>query len=801
MAGPTFDFTREEIVAKAGGQDPWATQEQFNGEVNIEDMARAGEALNEAAESARDVKELAASADEISETSGAQNEAPLVLSRDRFNETNVQIKDPQLDRAVEYNFRAMGQAYDTLLLVNAAVKHDGLEPRIDGYKGEALGDWNWWETLRQNLDQQYRDNPTATMPTIGYKERQVTFGRLPDGTVTLPSDLPAQIRETYLTKAGDDARQTGEHIDGLITRYRRELTGMADELRESGYDLTTGPVDIFTSPQMAEFTAEEINQMLTGDQFLDEQRLEKLTRTLEEITGGVYGDPHAPDGNPKRDLTAEEQNYLESFYNKLTSDSLARLGDVGEDFSGFSTSNIANGINMLMNESIYPPGEKPPPPPASISEFIYDYQNGDISRPQNQEQFANALRRFNDFGDVMSSATVGSGNEFSKDLAHAAIDIEEYSAQQPAYNQWAPDGSLVENTASSDMLQTASLNTLASAQLLNDDGFRNDLLSQGWDDSTGAGALIESGTTIPQDIGNPHDDVAYYNEPGARIYTEAASKVLTDAPSKEAHILGMGSTGREGPAGVDNAALQRAIGKTALQNMEFIGTPSTPGDKSGMTDVEYVAGREHNFILNRDTRQGLFELMHGTQEDVRTEFFEGVGAWQYQETAESASGGKFNTEAISRVGTIQGTIEEVDTRLAMEPWEQRSMAATVANGVGTAAAAAFPVAGSLAAGGAALLIPPLSGQAESIQDDAIAQHPMARFTIGSAAVNEIPSIANEVRAGSDQSVGEAFGEALRDGSPSALIHATNVASQSTAVKHAITEYERAYIEETGGEPG
>ncbi|GAB2912653.1 hypothetical protein GCM10022245_54530 [Streptomyces mayteni] len=596
-------------MARAGGQDPWATQTRFNGEINLPHMARAGDALLEAADGARDVKDLATRADAISEPAGAVNGAPLAVSSERFDETRVNIRDERLDQAVEYNFRAMRRASDTLNQVNAAITPNGLDARIGNYQAEALQDWNYWETTRQGIQQQYQNNPTATLPTIVYKQNSVTFGRLPDGTVTLPPELPTNIRDTYLQGAGDDARGTGGSIDAQIAMYRHALTEMAADLGEWGYNVASGPVDIFATPEMARFTAERINAEMAKDN-PDELYLELYTENLQSITGGVFGDPLAPGQVAQRGLTPQESTYLQAFYNTLSPEALAKLGSM-EDLSGFAKTNVANGIDMLMNPDIggidVSGTGGAQQVPDSIAEYLYGYDQR-ITEP-------GGVEAFNGFGRLMESSALTPGDDFARTTGIASLGVQEAIDRR----NFVPSEPL---TGSSDLLSHASRNADASLDLLSQQSTRERFLAVDWQDSQGIADVIRSATY-----------------PGAEGLTveqkSVADGVLTFYTDNPEELVPDWST--DGPPPdfpPDVVPLQGAVADTALRRMDDI------------------AGYGANPYAERD-RYGTFSLMAAADPTVNEYFKTGVNAVQYGLAYERyADGGADAFTTMNRIGTL-----------------------------------------------------------------------------------------------------------------------------------------------------
>ncbi|MDT0341287.1 hypothetical protein [Streptomyces litchfieldiae] len=636
MTGPNFQFTQGEVVAKAGGADPWATQTKFSNEIDIPAMLRAGLALREAAEGAREVKDLAASADAISESSASQNGAPLAASADRSNETGRNVQEERINQAVDYNFRAMGTASTTKASVEEEVTGpNGLDTRVQNYGREAQADWDYWETLRQELDGQFRNAPpTAVLPTVVHKGRQVKFGRLADDTVTLPPELPAQIREDYLTIAGNDARDTDGRINESITTYRRALMEMAATLSESGYDVASGPVDLFTSPEMAQWAAEGLNQEMQRPGGPDEQNLEMYTQGLEAITGGVFGDPHVPGKDAQRDLTPQESTYLQRFFNTATADSLAKLG-LSEDLGGFAKQNVANGIDMLMNPDIGGINTSGTGGTQQVPDSIREYLYGYGQRVTDQA----SVDRFNGFGKLMDSSALTPGGDFARALGTAALDVQQavdrVNAVSPDVAENAAGGDTealsapdepLRLTGSSDLLSHTALNQEASIDLLGtSQATREGLLTAEWQDGQGIADVIHSAIQ-PGENGTLTAEQKAAADGVLNFYTDNPDELIADWTEDQFAPR----------IPLDAVPIQGAVAETALRRMDDI-----------------VGLRQPHPQYSEEDMYGVFSLMAASDPTVNEYFKTGVNATQYDLAYDLYSGATTDkTNVLQNIGDL-----------------------------------------------------------------------------------------------------------------------------------------------------
>jgi hypothetical protein len=711
---PNLLFTPDDVEAKAGVA-PWDRQVEFHNEINIEDMATTATTYAKAAAEARNAQDLAVRASQISENPGGWEGAPLVDGEGRVIETSegLQQGGAAIDQVTQQIGRAMATAQDTdESVTNLISGPDGLNDKFDDHIQRLIADWNALEGARDlaiqewEIDQRNQQNqlggPTY-WPSVIYDSRTTELDRTSQGgnsyLFSIPESMVGEVRELHLKKAADTARGVHGEMEAQIERYRRNLTEQAGLLRGMGYEPSEGPFSLFTNKEMAEFAADKLDLELRDPALPPDPGIVDLyTQQLAEIRENAYEGPGKPH------LTPEERDYLSSFYTAIEPETLAKLGQLGyaddpNNMANAQRATVADGISMLMNQDDGFGGISPQEAPASIRPFVYDYANSGLIPSTNplggfDGSQSEAWQRHNGFGDLMAATTVQSGGQFSKDLAHAAVDIENRS-QMPLGEGYVPPA----NTGSSGMLHAASLNTLASAQVLNEEDFRHSLLNQSWDRGAGAGELIHSGTTPPT------------TDPTQvpRDYVEAAFNVLSDAPDYQGAILSPGA---------DNVAVQGAIGDTALEYMDLISRSGTQGGSTGPLD--WLIGPEQadergmwapsaemtihgktfteGFDISRQDREGLFALLNQSNEGVREDFFHGVAQWEagtaynaFEREGTLAPGQPpGETDTFRHIGTIAGTVAQVQG-----PGAVADLSNARVSGLGAVAASAAFVTGVL----------------------------------------------------------------------------------------------------------
>ncbi|MFI7272681.1 hypothetical protein [Streptomyces sp. NPDC049879] len=551
-------FTRDDVQESAGVR-PWDESREFSAEIDPGSMAETAALYARAAADAGSAAGLADRATALAAEAGTLDGAALVDADGRVDATALALDGAGegVETVVRLLVRAMNTAVDA--------EHD-VAALIEGPGG---------------LDEAY----AAQLASADTAARICTPGG-DDGPRT-----PEQIRRQALDTVAATARTTHEAIADTIAAYRARLSDYGWELLREGHDLT-GPLALWTTPEMAEYAAGKLAEELRRDD-PDPDALARWTETLEGITDSVYGNSLDP-GEPARRLTGTELAYLRRYWDALDPGTLAALGSL--DGWAEAKVHVANSLAMLLDPGIGGGTAVP----AAVRPFVLDHRDSDLfTQHVASGLFRHALERFNAVADVIGSATVPTGDRFAETLAHAALDIHERSTQQYAVNY---PGHALPDTGSSDLLTAAALNDRTAAALLTDDDFRVRLLSQSWEDSTGAGALIRSGTTLPPGMDR--------TSPAADPYADAARDVLSFAATHQDTVLGHGPSALAALGDADHTPLQAALADTALAHMP---------DVAGYGDHP----------LPEKERYGVFSLMAQADPAVNEGFKAGVNSLQY----------------------------------------------------------------------------------------------------------------------------------------------------------------------------
>ncbi|RKN45611.1 hypothetical protein [Streptomyces hoynatensis] len=677
---PNFSFTRQEVEAKAGVK-PWTLQEQFTAEIKPEDMGNTAALYARAAGEAESAGELAQVASRLGARSGGVDGRTLLDEDGTIKETarGLQGNGRDMDGVVRYLVRAMNEAIETEHNVHEIVYNVDLptgDPGVEVVRGqEEQGAWNDWATWGRGLQAAVNERNAAgnqvnhLMPLEVHGEimSNPTTRSIPSSGTNaqggpifqIPESIAEEIRKEHLEVVVDSAKSSHSHVNEAINSYRYQLAQYGQELGDLGYDLSEGPFGLFMTQQQAAYEGRQLAAEL-AKAHPDKNLILMWTEGLEAIARGIYEDMR-DGGTPSRPMTAQERAFLQTFYGQLGIDDLAELGELagdrdhpGQASPGLAAARrVANGLMMLTNPDAggFDPATQGNQLPASLRHFVYDYEHTDLfaQQPFGTSPFRHEMERFNGFGDLMATASIAPGDRFATDMGHAAVEVQrQTNMQYTGSHEYTP------NRFGTGLLTATALNHEASAGLLNDGDFRSTFLGTFWENSNGAAALIHSGTHVPQGV-DP-------NSAAARPYVQAAYNLLHDAPDSKGVITGdLVPPNAKALGYVDQSALQRAIGNTALEYMDLIARPSETSGLRDPHDPDHPGGFRNLFELSTPDREALFSLMNESGSTVRNEFLDGVTTWETK-TAYNAfaePGRPHLNTALDHIGRIAGTVQHV----------------------------------------------------------------------------------------------------------------------------------------------
>ncbi|WP_052849619.1 hypothetical protein [Streptomyces avicenniae] len=536
------DFGRADV--ERGGWAPWTDSAAFADELDVEDMGDTAAAYLRAATEVSTVGDLSRRATELSADAGALDGDALVDAEGRIEVTERDLGEGEVQETVRLLVRSMNLAVSTEEEVRALVHGPGalderFEEHLAGVRDEYHAAQAAVAALNAEVPQGDEQPPVWELTVRGDTFRV----EAPGGVYRLGEDVVAGIRQRHLDAARADATDTGLDIREAVEVYRRELIGMSAELDPYGFDLTGGPLGLWTTPEMAAWSARGLlGEFIDGGGRPDTEKLLYFSEGLDALVRSVFGTNGDP-GAAARDMTEEERAFLVAFFRALDeeptggrADILSGLGgdqplleDPGDQGRHTATlQRLADGVSLLLNPQLG--GIDPRDPanaddvPLAVRRFVYDEPAVAWAREPVTESEVDArwgdLNDLNGFGGLMATASVGPGEHFGRDLAGAATRVQtqlnDFSFDFGKHN--LPP---IEVTGPDGMLRAVSESGEVSAGLLADRGFRDSVLDLPWADGAGPALLIENGTAVPAGV-----------EPGsaeARPYERAAGHVAAGA--------------------------------------------------------------------------------------------------------------------------------------------------------------------------------------------------------------------------------------------------------------------------------
>ena len=507
----------------------------------------------------------------------------------------------------------------------------------------------------------------------------------------LPEDDWAAVKQGYVNDAVAAVKSHGATVNGYVTGYETTLGNSLKSMADLGYippdAVDEGPGDVNLTSGKAQADA---RLLLDGESSQPPgqggiQKIQQAEETVALLNAKVKAGYQ---------LTPEEQSYLDTFYNKVGPDGLAKLPgyvnaaasdyprqgpggtDIGtqEQLRNEIVRPLANGIMNLSNPSANADGQ------SHVPKAVTDLENTPIGYrdPDTGIVWANkdamgggtfdrgftvdGAATYNGFADLMGSADATGGTDFTKSLGESAIRVKQQlntvaGTEMHLINRDPfvdPDRQLTQQqlidqvkAATDDghvgeMLGVVAHNGDASAQMLLDTHDREAVLGMNWGDDAqgGAAGIIHAGTdrNVP---------VAQQDE-----HARAALAVMTelggDRTAYEAHVT----------KGVDGAVLDMAN-----QYIDTFAQPLDPNTGSVVNDaLTDPFGHSHTaVVLSDDDRAHFLEyLMHGDGNAVK--FHAAADAYSQDQLAAA-----FQThdpdvvqKVMTQAGALDGSITKAD---------------------------------------------------------------------------------------------------------------------------------------------
>ncbi|WP_052850930.1 hypothetical protein [Streptomyces avicenniae] len=312
-----------------------------------------------------------------------------------------------------------------------------------------------------------------------------------------PPALAHRIREFYLDDTALAAVTTQETLVEIVADYRHRLMDYGTQLADAGYDLSAGPMDLWTNEEMARYTAEQINT----NGYDDAEALLRLLGPLQSLIDAARSG---------RTLTAAERDYMTGLLEGISGNTFARIArseaDGAQVYPGMpgwaslsgterSPAGVLADAVMLLNDPARTGTDQDSvvlPEGLDLLRPRHD-ENGDALDP-GAEDGLEYLRDHDDVALFLSQATIPPSDLMAREMADSALYTQELYIRHEEYRGSVP------TSGANRLLETVARNPEASAGLLADRKFTDRLFDQQWENSAGAASLVTSGTTYPNDL-------------------------------------------------------------------------------------------------------------------------------------------------------------------------------------------------------------------------------------------------------------------------------------------------------------
>lgn len=677
-----FTITRAMLV-EAAGCDPYELRTEFKNDTDPEAVDALSSIFRNGAEEAAETGSVSQYASELEEQAGTRGSnaiyedgaAHLEQTYDDLGEAGLRSVSTTLGEIKEEMETTRTYVDDSI------VGEMGLEYWREWYAGQANQEIGAFE---EELSDVHGDQ---LVRWEGYGEEIV------QAASTFPvEDVRRAIETEYTQRAGQYGADVYDRMTDELDDYYGFLSNRQDRLAEDGYDAGGTPLDLWHTEGRAEYEAEQLARELEKEN-PDPATVARYTQGLEDVMDGVLDENGQIAVDPEQ-LTDEQLAYLTNFYDSLGSEGLATLGELESDpnrdgpaaAEAIRTAQraAANGINVMTNPEVGGLDTHQPSHfdrlPEPIAALVRDPD--DIVNKPFEEQIEH-YRLFDRFGDLMGHATARAGTGFSEDLAYTALwaetGVDLVSGQAGAGD--------LELSGASAALRSVALNDVASATLINDEYFREHMLSASWEDSGAAGDLIRS-ATLPAEGEDPRGEQrrAAYNLLASIAH---GGDVLSSLEDREGN-----------PYGAATAGMQAAVKDVSLGYLDYLTEVSGRQNDDSPRKYSYFDASEGNqFRLSTDDRHGLFMYLGKSEQSVLNQWETGLETYYTVKAAEAFEGSSESDpeRILGNLGALEGAVagaydqivvdvQHDEDKAAEQRQKQKLAAATAITGVGAAVA-------------------------------------------------------------------------------------------------------------------
>ncbi|NJP68347.1 hypothetical protein [Streptomyces spiramenti] len=621
MSGPDVTFTPSNAKAEAG-KDPWKRTNDFTTEIDPGEMLATSREFANAGGEAGYAGELAVSASEETADAAEIGGQKMHDIEAHVAETSnlLQGDGEALFGVAEKLGTVVELAEESIDLVEARIEQldedlpalsDEGQTEMDNFAAEILSEYlKTANDLPEGVE--LEKVPVIVRVSYGGEEYRSLNG-------AVPADLVDAVAEYWLERGATAVKNADTAIEEALDEYHASLTKISSDLGEYGYTGAGSPVSIFHTEQMAEYQAERLKIAIEEEDF---DAIHDASRFIGDIANRLATTPGA-------ELTAAERDFLHAFYDALSAEDLAALGNLEQSLNPYGATErdlriaqgaIGDGILALANPEI---GglDVPSHLPQSIYDLVYGAEVGTEKPdgyeslvgydPETGEFVVSGLSEYLGFSSLMEHSTLAPGHDFGVAMAESAIRVEtqfnammanvEASGTYTGITVDTPDGyvtldeDLEERFRSlhpggSEVLEAVSRNVDASQTFLSTPEHLEKLMGLGWGErDAGAVSMLEVATD------------RNYEDPGrARVAAEIAQSVFTTIgsdPSTWRELVPKGTNINDAILGVAEQYIDVfAVSRGGGAESEIVVDPSTGlhgfllggGDGEGLDFLEFV---------------------------------------------------------------------------------------------------------------------------------------------------------------------------------------------------------------------
>ncbi|MCX2968564.1 MULTISPECIES: putative alpha/beta hydrolase [Streptomyces] len=596
-----FTITKAALI-EAAGCDPYELRENFELDTDPEMVGELSGIFKNGAEEAQETGSVAEYASDLEERAGNRGgNAIYDEGAAHLEQTYAELGEGAL-REVS---KTLGEIEDEMAAVRTY-----LGDSIDGEMG--LEYWREWYASQANQEvdallEGLADLPGDQLYRVSWEGREWTA----EASTFPRAEVRAAVEEEYTERAGEYAAGVHDRMTQALDDYYAFLDNREARLAAEGYDVGDTPVEVWYSDGRAEYEATQLEVEL-GRENPDPDAVERYTTSLDTILDRIGQDGRPLDVDA---LTEAEREYLKHYFDTLSPDALAAMGQLEGGAYASAQEALAGGVMASW-----------PDRPSSVRPFLGD----DVLEVETTlDDFLEDVEGFNAFGALMGHASVVPPDEF------ADLLVETATSNQRLYEGFTMGGDFgTDLDGAGTLLTLASRNADATTEIMGDGERARLVLGLDWtDEGTGASNVVRAAT-----------------QPGADGPTQAQADAARNVVATVAQDPDL-------YADKHGLALESAVADVGVWYMDSL--TSTGTDDGGRIDV--FGNEMTGFTLSAEERQQLFAYIARTEEEAQETFTGGVDAFTHQLAYEAFSNDHMREAGINNMlthlGTLHGALE------------------------------------------------------------------------------------------------------------------------------------------------